>query len=280
MSIDVRPPDTERTRHSGADLLASLRVVPAGAGGRRALRLVERNLLVYRRAWLLIVSGAFEPLFYLLSIGIGLGRLVGPIDGVPYREYLAPALLATAAMNGAVFDSTFNIFWKLRYQKTYDAVLSTPLGVLDVALGEITWALMRGAFYAVSFLLVMLALGLVHSAWVVLALPAAVLIGFAFAGVGMASSLFMRSWQDFELVQLVILPLSLFSATYYPLSAYPGWLRVVVEVTPLYQGVALLRGLSLGHVGLGLLGHVAYLLVMGLCGVAVAAPRLQRLLLR
>jgi len=261
-------------------LLGSLRLLPGGTGGRRALRLIERNLLVYRSRWVLIVSGAVEPLFYLLSIGVGLGHLVGRIDGVPYRQYLAPALLATAAMNGAVFDSTFNIFWKLKYQKTYDAVLATPLGVLDVALGEIGWALMRGALYALSFLLVMLALGLVHSAWVVLALPAAVVIGFGFAGAGMAASLFMRSWQDFEFVQLVIVPLSLFSGTFYPLSTYPGWLQLVVQATPLYHGVALLRALSLGHVTLAVAGHVVYLVAMGTAGLAVAAPRLQRLLLR
>src|SRR5215218_7298646 len=113
------------------------------AGGRAWL-LVERNLLVYRRIWLLIVSGFFEPVFYLFSIGIGIGALVGTVAGpdgraIDYTAFVAPALLAASAMNGAVYDATFNIFFKLKYAKTYDAVLATPVGPGDIALGEIAW---------------------------------------------------------------------------------------------------------------------------------------------
>ena len=163
-------------------------VPPVLFGGRRAARLVERNAMVYRRIWLILVSGFFEPLFYLLSIGVGVGELVGDItlpDGriIDYTAFVAPALLASSAMNGAVYDSTFNVFDKLKWKKIYDAVLATPLGAGDVALGEISWALIRGLIYATAFLIVMLAMGLVLSPWAVLALPAAVLIGFAFAAV-------------------------------------------------------------------------------------------------
>ena len=117
-------------------------------GSRRAALLVERNIYVYRRTLLVIFSGFFEPLFYLLSIGLGIGGLIGTIPGpdgrpIPYELFVAPALLATSAMNGAIYDSTFNVFFKLNYEKTYDAVLATPLGVGDVALGEIAWALIR-----------------------------------------------------------------------------------------------------------------------------------------
>ncbi|MCL4292433.1 MAG: ABC transporter permease [Acidimicrobiia bacterium] len=257
---------------------------PSLTGGRRAALLVERNLMVYRRTWIIIVSGFFEPLFYLLSIGVGIGALVGDVTGaggrvVSYTTWVAPGLLASAAMNGAVYESTMNIFFKLKYAKTYDAVLSTPMGVGDVAVGEITWALMRGAAYAVAFLVVMLAMGLVESWWAVLVVPGALLIGFAFAAVGMACTSFMRSWNDFDMVQLAVLPLFLFSATFYPLSVYPSGLQVLVRVTPLYHGVALLRGLSLGDVGPGLLVNVAYLAVMGTVGLAVTSRRLARLLL-
>ncbi len=182
-------------------------------------------------------------------------------------------------MNGAVFDTTGNVFFKLKYARLYDSVLATPLGPRDVAVGEVTWALIRGTGYAAAFLLVMAFAGLVTTAWAVLALPAAVLIGLAFAGVGMACTTFMRSWQDFDLVQLAVLPMFLFSTTFYPLSTYPPSLRWVVEVTPLYQAVTLVRDLCLGMVGWSLLGHVAYLVVMGLAGMLVAARRLERLLL-
>jgi lipooligosaccharide transport system permease protein len=139
---------------------------------------------------------------------------------------------------------------------------------------------MRGLLYSGAFLVVMGALGLVSSPWAVLVLPVAVLIGFAFAAVGMAVTTYMRSWQDFEWVQLATLPMFLMSATFYPLDTYPPGLRGVVEWSPLYQGVALVRALSTGAVDWALLVHVAYLAVLGLLGVAVSARRLERLLLR
>jgi lipooligosaccharide transport system permease protein len=256
--------------------------LPAGAGMGRAL--VERNLRAFRHGWITLVSGFFEPVFYLFSLGVGLGALVGTVttDGgtaVAYPAFVAPALLASSAMNGAVYDSTFNVFFKLKYAKLYDSVLSTPLGPRDVAVGEISWALLRGQFYAVAFLVVALAAGLVESWWALLALPAATLIGFAFAAVGMAATTYMRSWVDFDYVQLVILPMFLFSATFFPLSTYPDSLRWVVQATPLYHGVALCRDLMLGEVSAPLLGHVAYLVAMGLAGFLVAGRRLERLLL-
>ena len=271
-------------RASMSSVALAARVVPPGAlGTRRARHLFERNLLVYRRGWMIILSGFFEPVFYLLSIGIGIGRLVGPVSGaghtVDYTTFVAPGLLASAAMNGAVYDSTFNIFFKLKYHKTYDAVLATPMAVGDIALGEIAWALARGAAYACAFVVVMVAMGLVLSPWAFLAVPTALLIGFAFGGAGMACTSFMRSWQDFDLVQLVVLPLFLFSATFYPLDTYPVGLRWVVRCTPLYQGVAIMRPLTTGAVGPVLLVHAAYLLAMGMAGLLVASRRLERLLL-
>jgi lipooligosaccharide transport system permease protein len=276
----VEPP----LRRERATLVPRL-TPPALLGGRRALHLVERNLLVYRRLWLLLVSGFFEPLFYLLAIGVGVGELVGDItlpDGriLDYTAFVAPALLASSAMNGAVYDSTFNVFDKLKWKKVYDAVLATPIGAGQVALGEITWALMRGLIYAAAFLIVMLAMGLVLSPWAVLAIPAAILIGFAFAACGMAATTYMRTWLDFEWVQLAVIPMFLFSATFYPLSTYGPVLQWVVRATPLYQGVALTRGLTTGDVGTELIVPVVYLAAMGLLGLAVASRRLERLLLR
>ena len=265
--------------------MATVLARPASAlVGSRAPAIVERNVLVYRRGWLVLVSGFFEPLFYLFSLGVGLGALVGEITDagrtLSYPAFVAPAMLAASAMNGAIFDATFNIFHKLKYAKVYDAVLATPMGPRDVAVGEVAWALMRGLLYSGAFLVVMVALGLVSSPWAVLVLPVAVLIGFAFAAAGMAATTFMRGWQDFEWVQLAVLPMFLMSATFYPLSTYPEPLRAVVEWTPLYQGVVLVRSLTTGAVDPGLLVPAAYLLVLGLIGVAISARRLERLLLR
>jgi lipooligosaccharide transport system permease protein len=254
-------------------------------GSRRARHLVERNIYVYRHTWIVILSGFFEPLFYLGSIGFGLGALVGTVNGpggapISYQLFVAPALLASAAMNGAIAEGTFNFFFKLRYNKTFEAILATPLSPGDVAVGELVWALIRGGIYAIAFILVMLLLGLVASPLVLLAVPAALLIGFAFGGVAMAATSFMRTWQDFDLIQLVVLPMFLFSGTFYPLDDYPEALRAFVQLTPLYQGVDLLRSLAVGHVDGGLLVHVAYLAVMGLLGLAIVARRLDKLLLK
>jgi lipooligosaccharide transport system permease protein len=247
--------------------------------------LVERAFLVYRRAWLSFVSGFFEPLFFLLSLGYGFGKLVSQVEGpggqlLSYPAFVAPALLAASAMNGAVFDATYNIFFKFKYAKLYDAMLATPMGPLDIAVGEIAWALLRGGMYSAAFLSVMLGMGLISSAWALLALPACLLVAFAFAAVGMAATTFMRSWQDFDLVQLAVLPLFLFSTTFYPLSIYPEALRTVVQWTPLYHAIELMRGLTTGVVSWTMLGHVAYFTVMALAGVVVAARRLGHLLLK
>jgi lipooligosaccharide transport system permease protein len=253
-------------------------------GADRSLRLVYRNLRAARRYWLIVVSGFFEPLFYLVGLGIGVGQLVGDLtyagETISYQEFVAPALLAASAMNGAIYETTGNVFFKLNYAKTYEGVLATPLGVRDVAVGETIFALMRGALYAVAFVVVMLALGLVQSAWVILAVPAALLVGAAFAAVGLSAVTLMRSWADFAFIELLTLPLFLFSATFVPLEEYPKAVQWLLPVTPLYHGVDLLRSLTLGHVGWDALIHVAYLLGVLALGVWFTARRLERKLLK
>ena len=266
--------------------MSALRVTPALAfGSRRSAHLIERNLYVYKHGWLVILSGFFEPLFYLLGIGYGLGALIGTVPGpggepISYQLFVAPALLASSAMNGAIMESTFNFFFKLNYNKTFASILATPLSPGDIALGELGWALIRGGLYALGFMGVMVLLGLVVSPWVILAVPAALLLGFAFGAVGMAATSFMKTWQDFDLIQLVVLPMFLFSGTFYPLDAYPDALRVIVQLTPLYQGVDLIRSLAVGAISPILLFHVAYLAVMGIAGLVVASRRLDKLLLK
>ena len=256
----------------------------AAFAGSRAHLLFERNLMVYRRSWMVIFSGVFEPLFDLFSLGIGLGHFVGKVPGpggqlVDYSSFVAPALLASAAMNGAIYDST-NVFWKLKYARTYDAVLSTPIGPADVAVGETAWALFRGFLYAISFMAVAGSLGLIESPWGLLALPGAVVIGFAFAGLGVAATTFMRTWQDFEFVNLVQLPMFLFSATFFPITTYPDAIQWVVRFSPLYNAIALLRALNFGTVGWAQLVNVGYLLVLGCFGLFLAQRRIAKLLLK
>src|SRR3954454_8253166 len=245
------------------------RVAPTRYGGRNAGRVVERNILYYRRAWAILFTGFFEPLFYLLSLGFGLGSLIGTVDGVPYSVFVAPALMATSAMNGAIYDSTFNMFYKLKYAKTYDAMLSTPLGVADVAIGEVVWALTRGAIYAVGFIVVMVVLGLVSSPTAILAVPASLLIGYCAAGLGTAATTWVRKWQDFDLVFVITLPLFLFSGTFFPVTVYPEPIRTLVEFSPLYRGVHLLRSLTTGNIDPALIAVDAlYLAVLGVIGMA------------
>ena len=266
--------------------MTALRITPlTSIGGQRWLRMIERNLLVYKHGWLVLFSGFFEPLFYLLSIGFGLGQLVGDVVGpggqqIPYTLFVAPALLAASAMNGAITESTFNFFFKLNYDKTFASILTTPMSPADISVGELAWALIRGALYTIGFIAVMAVLGLVRSPLILLTLPGALLIGFAFAAVGMAATSFMRTWQDFDLIQLVILPMFLFSGTFFPLDTFPAAARILIQLTPLYHGVDLLRDLSVGVVGPETVVHVGYLLLIGFLGMAVVSRRLDKLLLK
>lgn len=260
------------------------RQAEARSGGlRRAMHLVERNVKANGRQRLVFLSTFFEPILYLFSVGIGVGALVGNIvteggQSVPYRTFVAPGLMAVAAMNGAIFETTFNFFIKLKYAKSYDAILATPMGVHDVAGGEVIWALIRGSLQALAFLAVMAGVGLIESPLALLALPAALLIGMAFAGAGLAGATWIRSFVDFDYVALAMIPLFLFSGVFFPLSRYPDTVATIIELTPLYQGVELQRSLILGEVGPSLLFNVAYLVVMGIAGMRIAGARLGRLI--
>lgn len=251
----------------------------------RSVHVVERDVMAYRQQWIILLSGFFEPVLYLLGIGFGLGSLVRnvPLGGghaVSYAMFVAPALMASSAMNGAIYESTFNLFWKLRVGGTLQAVVSTPVSVEELTLGEVVWAVFRGSIYSLGFLVLMVVLHLVASPWALLAFPAAIMIGFAFAAVGSAVTTFVRGWEDFDLVMLVLQPMFLFSATFFPISVYPAALRVIVELTPLYRGVHLIRSLTTGAVDASLLVDVVYLVALAAVGIGIAALRLRRRLLK
>jgi lipooligosaccharide transport system permease protein len=251
---------------------------------KRAVHVVERNLIAYKHQWVIFISGFAEPVLYLMGIGFGIGSLVRNISigghTMSYAMFVAPALMASAAMNGAIIETTFNFFFKIRYAKTFDAIIATPLEVEDAIVGEVIWAVARGSIYSVGFVVLMFALGLLASPLAILAIPAAVLIGLAFAAAGAAATSFMRSWQDFDLVQLALLPMFLFSGTFFPITVYPAPLQLVIEWTPLYHAVSLIRGLTTGEVGSAQVGNVAYLVGLAIIGLAIAAFRLRRQLLK
>jgi lipooligosaccharide transport system permease protein len=261
-----------------------LRILPIEVlAARRPHRMLERQWMVNRSGgWMIFLTGFFEPVFYLLSIRIGFGALVGDVDDggrlVPYAEFVAPALLAASAMNGAIYESTMNIFFKLKYDRVYDAALATPLTSGDVALGEMLNATIRGAAYSAAFLVTMWLLGMAASPWIVLALPVTVVMSFAFSAVGMAATTYMRSWADFEYVPSLMLPMFLFSATFYPLSAYGDW-GWIVQASPLYHGVAVVRGLNQGEFMWSYVVHMAVLVTMAVVGVTITSRRISRLLL-
>ncbi|MEV1332687.1 ABC transporter permease [Micromonospora costi] len=260
------------------------RLVDVSAASRRSVSVAERNVAALKSVyWLLLVSGFVEPLLYLLSIGVGVGALVGDLalpggQLVSYAAFVAPAMLASSAMTGALAETTFNFFGKMKYMKLYDGVIATPVQPFEIALGELGWAMLRGAAYSGAFLVVMAALDLTTVAHAAAAFPAAVLVGFAFGALGMALATFMRSWQDFDLMGSAQFTLFLFSGTFVPAEAYPAVLRWLVEVTPLYRAVHLVRGVALGNAGWSWLLDVLYLLAAMAVGLLVASRRMGRLL--
>ena len=252
----------------------------------RAMVMIERALFAAKSSnWLIIVSGFVEPVLYLMAFGFGIGQLIGDIqDGngnpVSYAAYIAPALLATSAMNGALYDATWNVFFKMHFGKVYQVMLSSSLGPMDVALGEISWALIRGATYSIGFMAIVAPLGLVANAWGLLAIPAATLIAFGFASVGMAITSYVKNFQQINWVNFFLLPMFLFSGTFFPVSVYPEWIQMVVKAMPLWQGVDLVRSLMLGIIDLSVLGHIAYFVVMIALGLSFTTVRLKALFMR
>ena len=252
----------------------------------RSLTLIERGFKAFKSSnWMVVLSGFVEPVFYLLAFGFGIGQLIGDLeDGsgnvVSYASFIAPALLATSAMNGAVYDSTWNVFFKMHFGKIYQVMLSSSMGPLDVALGEIFWALLRGVAYSVGFMAIVFPIGLVTNAWGLLAIPAATLIAFGFASLGMAITSYLKSFQQMNWVTFFMLPMFLFSGTFFPVSVYPQWIQSIVQALPLWQGVELVRSLMLGNISVSLWSHVLYFVVMIAGGLWFTTVRLKALFMR
>lgn len=276
------------TSVDSAIAIAERRRSKAGAGmySGRSRVVLERGFYALKSStWMVVLSGFVEPVFYLLAFGYGIGQFIeGTTDGagnpITYAQFIAPALLATSAMNGAIYDSTWNVFFKMHFGKLYNSMLSTSLGTLDVALGEIGWALLRGLAYAIGFMAVVTPMGLVTSGWGILAIPASVLIAFGFASIGMGVTSYLRSHQQMQWIQLVMLPMFLFSGTFFPLTIYPEPIQWLIQALPLWQAIELIRGLTLGVLDLAMLGHVLYFVMMIIAGLYFTTRRLTALFLR
>jgi lipooligosaccharide transport system permease protein len=253
---------------------------------RNARAVIARGLLATKSSnWLVMLSGFFEPVLFLISMGVGLGAIVGPVQGpgggeISYAAYIAPALLAVSAMNGAVYDSTWNVFFKMNFAKLYQGMLYTSLGPLDVALGEIFLALLRGLLYAMGFTAVMGVMGLITTPWALLMIPASVLIAFGFASIGMGITSFLKTFQQMDWINFIMLPMFLFSATFYPLSVYPQAIQWLIQAMPLWHGVELLRQISVGTFTAATPVHIGYYLVMTAVGMLLTTVRLRQLFLK
>ena len=258
----------------------------SGVYSGRARVVLERGYFALKSStWMVVASGFVEPLIYLVAFGYGIGQFIeGTVDGngnpISYAQFIAPALLATSAMNGAIYDSTWNVFFKMHFGRIYNGMLSTSMGTLDVALGEISWALLRGLAYAIGFMAIVTPLGLVPSGWGLLAIPASVLVAFGFAAVGMGITSYLKHRQQMQYIQLVMLPMFLFSGTFFPLDIYPEPIQWFIQALPLWQAIELIRGLTLGILNLAMLGHVLYFVVMIIGGLYFTTRRLTALFLR
>jgi lipooligosaccharide transport system permease protein len=247
--------------------------------------LLERGWLAFKSSnWIPVVTGFVEPVLFLLAFGYGMGNLVGDVTTgsttIDYTLFIAPGLLANSAMNGAIYDSTWNVFWKLNESKLYKTMLSTPLGPMDIALGEICWALIRGLVYSLGFLTVVTVLGITPSIWALLAIPAASLVAFGFASFGMAITSYFKTYQQMGFINIVLLPMTLFSGSLYPISVYPDWLEKIIMALPLWHGIELVRTFWFGNITADVLVHIAYFVVMIMIGLFVTSRRLRALFLR
>ncbi|GAA2690546.1 ABC transporter permease [Actinoplanes palleronii] len=260
------------------------KLVSFEGAGRRSASVAERNVTALRSAyWVVMLGGFLEPVLYLFSIGVGVGALIGDIELpggrlVTYTEFVAPAMLASSAMSGALSETTFNFFGKMKFMRLYDGMLATPIRPFEIALGELAWAMIRGNIYSVAFLAIMVAMDLTTPLRALATFPATVLVGFAFGALGMMTSTVIRSWQDFDLIGAGQFALFLFSGTFVPATGYPLVLRWLVELSPLYRSVDLIRGISLGSVGWPQLIDVLYLLALFAIGLTIAGHRMTKLL--
>ena len=250
-----------------------------------AARVLQRNLLVYRRVWRGTLFGSFlTPFLYLGAMGIGLGTLIArDVGGYDYLHFLGPGILAATCMQSATFESTFPIMSKITWRKNYDAMLATPLEVRHLLAGELMWIAFRVLTIAVVFLAVMTIFGIPRSPLALLAVPAAMLTGVAFSAAVIAFAATQRNDAGFAwLFRFVINPLFLFSGTFFPVASLPDPIEWLAAATPLYHGVALVRGTILGDAQMLAAWplHLAYMVAFFAAAAVLAHYLLKRRLVK
>ena len=253
-----------------------------GVDFRMATAIWQRNLALYRRTWLMnILPNFFEPVLYLVGMGIGLGAYMsGELEGSAYLAFIAPGLMAAAAMNGATFETTYNVFIKLHFQRLYDAYLGTPAMIQDIVAGELMWAVTRASIYGFGFLVVLGALTL--WGYPILTSPLAVLLpllvaltGLLFALIGAVFTALIKTIDLYSyFFTLFLTPLFLFSGIFFPTDRFP-YGDTVAWFTPLYHAVRVARGLAQGPLELEHAVSVGWIVVASAV-LMLIVPRLMR----
>ena len=245
---------------------------------RMAWRVWRRDLRVFSYLWKGALLPTFlDPVVYLLAMGFGLGTYLASINGIPYKEFIASGLVASAAMWATVFETTYNVHFRMTEYRLYDNVLSTPVEVEDLVAGEMAWACTRAVIYGTAFLLIVLVFGLIGSAWAVLT-PAFLILGAAcFAAIGLSFTSIVGKVDYFTYYYtLFVTPMFLFSGIFYPLDRLPNWTHVVAWFTPLYHLVRITRGLILGPDFWSIVGNTAWLVVVTAALFAVPVVFMRR----
>ncbi len=252
----------------------------------RLWRVWQRNLTVYRESWHInFAPPLLEPFLYLLAFGIGFSNLVGQVryEGrlVSYVDFIAPALIAINIMNNSFFETTYASFVRMYYQKTFDALMATPLTVEEVITGEIVWGATKTVFATVIMMVVVSLFGLISYPSGLLLIPLAFLGGIAFGAIGMYFTGIVKSIELFNLpVFLFVTPMFLFSATFFPMDNLPGWARALALLLPLTHLVRLCRALGWGLYDVSLLSECVYFIVFSLIFFPLAIRKMRRRLLK
>lgn len=245
----------------------------------------QRGLAAIRNnRGVIFLSGFLEPVLFLTSFSLGISPMIEGVEigehAVSYAAFIAPALLAVSAMNGAVFDSTWNVFFKLKITKLYQNMMATSLGPIDVAAGEIFLALFRGGIYAAGFLVVIAGAGLVDPVAALVMWCAALFIALGFASVGMALTSFMKRFQQMDWMTMLLMPMFLFSATLFPIEVYPQGVQYVIQALPLWHAVELMRSIAFWEVTAMTAVHVGYFLALIAVGMSLTTIRMRALFQR
>lgn len=241
----------------------------------------QRNLDAYRKfALASLVGNLGEPLLYLLAFGYGLGSYIGQVQGQSYPHYIAPGLLASTAMFASSFECTYGSFARMTHQKTYEAILATPLSLQEIVLGDIIWGATKGLINGLMMLLVFLPLGLLEFPSVVILPLAFFLIGFAFSALALLATAFAKNYEFFNYYfTLIISPMFFFSGVFFPLDPFPGWVKATASFLPLTYAVHLSRALATGWLTFGLAFDLVGLLGLGLLAAWLAAKAIGRRLI-